>query len=922
MVLQDDKLVYPLRKEVKIRKTVARQNNSSNIPNMKRTTTIKRKYNGATSFCIGCDSPLKLNAIETWVSDDAYVEQKINHRVVYISQKKHVDCTKKSGLSFQMDSESPDVSSHIAEGAIVKTGSSNLGNTITNITDAVVKTADKASHVSISRPLLNNANDMTDQSIKFYLGKPVVYQSGLVSATDTSSTFTAFDVMHPLYTNAVFLNKISGVFSFRATAVFTIQFNATRFQQGRYIFYHVPTGGARSGTVMSAEWIRMHTFAKSNVTTLPHVQIDLNKDTEVSLRVPFVSWMTAMPTPNTTAVTPTIGSPGVVGLYPYMALTTGTGSTTTCDYTIWVHYENVELFSNVNTQCSDIEFQMGYADREAVSRGPVSSGLKLVSNGARLAKVPLAKLLDGIDWVADVAAGMAHSLGWSAPRIATAPVRMNQNLFVNNSNGDAARNIQLIALSANNKIDACPGFAGSEYDELTIDYLKGIYSYDETFSFETTDVTGDVLYSEVVAPQAFRRSILDGAVDTMVTTPIGLLALMFGQYRGGITYKFKFVKTEFHSGRILVAVNPIDYNRVTSGAVPSLAQTDYLHKTIIDLRECNEFEIEVPFISNTLWKSTGGAHTIANNPYYIGEIYARITVFVLNELKAPPTVSTTVSMIVEVKGSDDLEFSLPMSANLQPLIPSAISMQCNDIVFQSGEPSTGIVNSGMIGTASTSSDWLANAAAASGEVVTSLRQLLKRPGYLMNNTTGTNLYTEIVPTGWTPAVSNALTASAGTGDLTTLLSSMFCLRRGGTRLQANPDTIASLQMLTGTYVPRDVTDTRSVVRTFTAVYPFSYALRAFVNNANWVVQRLDWGFVAEIPSYATSHAQPTIAHMYDGSNAQSYQIYGSSTGSAFFFALGGGTLPTMPWYRSGADDTNYGGFAGIPVMYPSTTAFT
>lgn len=881
---------------------------------MKRTTTLRRKYDGATSFCIGCDSPLKLNAQTQWVSNSqTYI--KTNQRIRYIPQEEHYLCPNSPPLEFQMDSEI-EPSTTMSETANVITGSGTLGTTVTNVTDAVVKVSDKAAHAEIGRPLKSNADDMTDQSIKFYLGKPVRYIAGILQSTDSASTFVSFDVMTPLYTNAVFLNKIQGVFSFRATAVFTIQINATRFQQGRYIFYHLPMGGANTISNQSAQWKLMHTYSRANITTLPRVEFDINKDTEAQLRVPFVSWMTAMPTPNDTATTPTIGSPGIVGLRPYKALVAGAGSVATADYTIWVHYENVELFSNTNTQCADLEFQMGFADKEETSRGPVSSGLQMVSDGARLASVPLNSLLDGIGWVTDVAAGFAHTLGWSSPRIATAPARFVQNFSVNNANADGLRNIQQVSLSEHNKVDPCPGFAGSGIDELTLDYIKGIYGFYKELSITTSTAKNTVIFSENVAPQAYvDYNNSDGAVQTYNYCPVGFLSAMFGQYRGGIVYKFKFVKTEFHTGRLLVVVNPIDFNRSTSGVTPTIAQTDYLQKTIIDLRECNEFEVEVPFISNTSWKNTG-SYAAANSPRGQGEIFARINVYLLNEIRAPPTVPTTINMLVEVKGATDCEFQIPTYNNLCPGVPTAISNQCSDLEFQSGETSTGIIPTGAIGSTNSSADWLSNAAACSGEVVTSLRQLLKRPGFLGYNASGGSIYTRIIPTGWQPTFSNGTTYTVvGNSDMTTVLSSMFCLRRGGTRIMPVADSLATTQFTNAVYLPTPSDVTAEKVISFTGTYPFSNSLRTMPNGANWGLQRNDWGTIYEFPSYATTHAQPTIGHLYDTFTDISFSLYGNSSGQALIYALGGGTQPTIPWYRMGADDTNYGGFAGMPVFF-------
>lgn len=78
------------------------------------------------------------------------------------------------------------------------------------------------------------------------------------------------------------LNKLDGITSFRATAVVRLQLNSQPFQQGRLILAAIPMPfliGQRTN------WLMKH---PSLLQSVNHVQVDISKQTEVTLRVPFV----------------------------------------------------------------------------------------------------------------------------------------------------------------------------------------------------------------------------------------------------------------------------------------------------------------------------------------------------------------------------------------------------------------------------------------------------------------------------------------------------------------------------------------------------------------------------------------------------------------------------------------------------------
>jgi hypothetical protein len=110
-------------------------------------------------------------------------------------------------------------------------------------------------------------------------------------------------------------------------------------------------------------------------------------------------------------------------------------------------------------------------------------------------------------------------------------------------------------------------------------------------------------------------------------------------YRGGFEVCFKFIKTGFHAGSLCFS-----YNIGPSFATVTLPNTDPLHRTVVDLQDGESVCLSFPFISINDWLTTSSS-------------YGRFYVHVVNPLVAPETVAQSVSVLVYVRGMEDLEFS-------------------------------------------------------------------------------------------------------------------------------------------------------------------------------------------------------------------------------------------------------------------------
>lgn len=764
---------------------------------------------------------------------------------------------------------------------------------LTSANDAA--TAVSSSYVnplSLAKNLVSGGSDGVDsmRSIKEFLATPYPYLSGSFSNTDIASTFANIDVCAPLLYTTHFYEKLKGFHSIRFDTVVNIEFNGNPFQTGRYILAFVPTGGPSS----AASFIQTHRFCKTQITQLPHVQFDINCDTRAKLTIPFISCH------NSVKIKPSIlpyGSPGVFFLYPYSPLGSTAGSTS-ASWTMWVSYENVTLYHSAVPQMGKNRRGRDIISDEVAQNGPIGKTLSLITDTAvALSGVPLLSSVAGpVSWVSQALQRTANVFGWSKPILLDPPTRVVREMVPYLGVSDAKSTAVPLSLIANNHVDVAPGFAGTDQDEMSIDFIKMIPAYYGVNDWRAEDVAGTVIAQGYNHPAAYSWGAVDGVTSLVIHTPISFLSETHDMYRGGIRLHFKLVKTGFHSGRLLLSYSGQEPEG-SAAIYGTIATSVYSHKTIIDIRDGNEFTIQLPFASTTNFKSCDGA---------LDDIAGTWSLMVLDPLVAPATVSTTIKVILEVSGAPELTFAHPRIPALAPYIPVALQSglrpDCDLLATNVGASSNDVLAPSIYESLST------------GEPCTSFRQLVKRGGFILytvSSTSSDNIY---------PFATQYMlgTAGAPTGtpllDPYNLISSLYCLSRGSMRIHAmfsTTSTSGGINVIAKGLM--SASDSAAAVITAPGVT----ASQAIYDSKglSMALQNLQMGaWSVQVPQYTQGHSRCTASNYYytgsaitpvDPGTDRSYITVRNFTASA----------SANYYYRAGGDDLNLGGFVSIPPFW-------
>jgi len=768
----------------------------------------------------------------------------------------------------------------------VEAATTNIGKTTDFVTDGEVVVAQIAKPMTMSS--IYGSSDMGVRlSIEDFLAKPTIIASGQFTNSDTSTSVYQNGVCpNIIMTQIAHSQKLAGFFGMRMTQVFTLQINANRFQQGRYILAYVPLGGTTAGGNHSIGWNFSHRYSLTQVTQLPHAELDVNCDTQCQLRIPWMS-AEAYYSIGQGINNNTVGALGYLHIIPYLAVSSVVGGPNV-GYTLWGHFEDTELLGATIPQSGWSPGTSSRKEMDSVKSGPIQSAFMASSKAATLiSRVPLiSEFAQTAAWALDLAAGVAGVFGFSKPHDLAPAHRTHRDTAPYMQNVDGVDPCLPLALTSINEIEQIPGFASTDIDELSFAYIASIPAF-YTSAFWTTSQAGDVELANLNVGIPLSATSTDNGVTVNSFTPLGFISRFFQLWRGSITFTFKIVKTEFHSGRLLLAFNPIDSRGGTSISMTN-QKSAYVFREIIDIRQGSEFTYTIPYIA-------------IQNYLQFDEVVGTLSLRVLDELIAPATVNSTIGILIEISGGPDIEFAQPRDFTQWPYLPSAP---------QSGwapktAPNTCELSSKVIGGASIiPTD--AHARACMGERITTFRSLLKY-WCLLNNNSITLPARSITFAPY--ALPGAVFASIGVvqksvtaADIYSHLGQIFMLSRGKVRLHLTCDSTSVIGVA-------QVNPLGNATSTIPFISTTTTSLPSWTTLPSSYVRPDVAGFMTyDVPAYCKYPSRSNADCLDQYRDATMINTHQPFMSVSFDQGVSGG----MVLFRSGSDDVTMGGFVSIP----------
>jgi hypothetical protein len=316
-------------------------------------------------------------------------------------------------------------------------------------------------------------------------------------------------------------------------------------------------------------------------------------------------------------------------------------------------------------------------------------------------------------------ADMASLFGYTDVPVIDDVHEFKNQPFPQFSSTDIGIPIEKATLDCKNELAIDPKVVGVHIaDELNISSFVQRESYIAKVNWDAADQVDKLLYNFVVTP-SIRQNLTEASQRVQYNTPMSYVANAFRYWRGDIRFRFKFICSRYHRGRVKISWDP-------HGDIANIADsTTQVYTKIVDITETTDVCFNVPYTQPTSYlpvQTNYLTNEHQSNALSSSQPHANgiLTVRVLTE-QTSPIASADVVVAMFVSGGENLEFACPDSIDnrLSPYI-----VQSTEISYDA--ESEEIVEMGM----APSNAYPGLNLVYMGETVSSLRTLMRRTSYL------------------------------------------------------------------------------------------------------------------------------------------------------------------------------------------------
>jgi len=546
-----------------------------------------------------------------------------------------------------------------------------------------------------------------------FLSRPVRIASFTWAESDGIGTTRTFSPWNLFFNDARIKYKLNNFAFMQATLKVKVLINASPFYYGAMIGAYTPNPGLTPSTIQPDLGTRYFIPYSQQ----PHMWIYPQESKADTMTLPFFyhkNWLNIQSAVDLTNM-------GTLNFINYTALASANGATGVgVSVQVYAWAEDVKLSGlsvGLAMQSDTIECCYGLQSDE-YGTGIVSKPASAIANGAKyFENIPIIGTFATATRIgASAVSAIASLFGWTNVPVISDTQSLRPTAFPQLASTEIGFPAEKLTLDSKNELTVDPTIMGLPADdEMAITNRVMHESYLTTANWTSANNVDDLLFTSLVTPLLADSDGLTNAKCYL--TPMAWVSQLFKEWRGDIIFRFRFVASPYHKGRVRISFDPSGYSgeNLVSDAV---SQTVVMTK-IIDLGKDSDIELRIPYqqatafmqVQNSLgavnWSTSLTPSLTRNVVFDNGYLTMRVTTI----LTAPIAV-TTIPIMIFVRGASNLEFANP--TDLQPFTTWA--PQSAEIY---GDP-----NSIVAGKDSTpnSEQYLVNF----GECVKSLRAVLRR----------------------------------------------------------------------------------------------------------------------------------------------------------------------------------------------------
>lgn len=512
-----------------------------------------------------------------------------------------------------------------------------------------------------------NLQDVQPQvELASFLKRPVLIKTFTWAQTDSYVTTTTFQPWHLFFNSTPIKNKLNNYTFINCKLKVKFVINASPFYYGALYFAYSPLQALNGNTIVADGAGELIPYSQR-----PGVWVFPQTCSGGEITLPFFyhkNWLditSATDTQDMGLFTPVL----------YSALSSANGvSGTSVVVNIYAWAEDVKLHAPT-TKLALQGDEFDYKPSQIASA--VSTATKAMS------RIPLiGPYMKATSMATSKFASVASSLGFTnVPNMDTvAPLK--PYAYPQNTTCDVSVPQDRTVVDPKNEVSIDPRTVGlSGQDELELAYIAGRESYIGSAILSSTDAIDNLTMAANVTPCLTYTTNVADRTKPIQFTPMGYLGDMFKYWRGDIIFRFKFICSRFHKGRVRITWDP--KNNITT-SVPDYTT---VFNEVVDIGAEQDIEIRVPYSQATTFLPTytnngnftmSGA-TVTPDQYSNG----LVTMRVVNPLSGPQA-TTAIPVLVFARAADNIEFAVPYNTFSAQ---STMDLQYTPYTLQSGEVS-------------------------------------------------------------------------------------------------------------------------------------------------------------------------------------------------------------------------------------------
>lgn len=583
------------------------------------------------------------------------------------------------------------VSQHLHPLAVIQSEETTEGvSSTTQQENVVFRDAGLITHDSYSMPNYRPDHDEA-ASLGQFLSRPVQVYNLAWSSANTSIAQGTFSPWANYFSDPTIRRKLENYARLRCTLKVKFLLNSSPFNYGSIRACYSPMNDGREVFLVGQESQQQVGFSQ-----LPGTFLEPTAMTSVEMTLPYfnpTTWLNITRLADFTNM-------GNITFVQYAQLRSANGAATAdARIIVYAWAENVEV-AGLTTKAT-------LQAKEEKVQGPISGVATAAANiASKLTDVPvIGPFARSAEVGAKLVAGVASIFGYSNPPVVTDVPAMIPRSFHGFANTDLSVPSEKLSLDRHNEVTIDNGVTGGPVmDELSILNFCKKESFVLGTQWNSSTAVDGSLWAAAVTP-AYRQTVSLTGTQAIHRTPAAHLTNMFERWRGSIVYRFRFIKTKYHTGRVIISWDP-------QGLPGADAETNCFSR-VVDIQMEDEVIVTIPYKASTAWLRVLSAtpQNGANPVITMQEIFYNgvISIKVQNGLTGPAATSA-IDILAFVSVGDDFEVSVPKELTTQETF---YQIQSEEMI---------------VGGAGSGSD-LNTAAVTVGESVGSLRQILHRTSY-------------------------------------------------------------------------------------------------------------------------------------------------------------------------------------------------